>query len=149
MLTRLYRLSHWLYKLGVPLLPHLIYVFNRLVFSAVIPPSVCIGRNVVLGYQGLCIVIHRRVVIGDNVVISPGVTIGGRSELMDVPVIESDVLIGAGAKILGPVRIGRGAKIGANAVVLQDVPPGAVAVGIPARLIRRGGGSELEQALDS
>jgi serine O-acetyltransferase len=149
MLTRLYRLSHWLYKLGVPILPYLIYVFNRLVFSAVIPPSVRIGRDVILGYQGLCIVIHRRVVIGDNVVISPGVTIGGRSELLDVPVIESDVLIGAGAKILGPVRIGRGAKIGANAVVLQDVPAGAVAVGIPARLILGGGGLKVEQALDS
>ncbi|MBI5750773.1 MAG: serine acetyltransferase [Hydrogenophilales bacterium] len=148
-MMRLYRLSHWLYNLGVPVLPHLIYVFNRLVFSAVIPPSVRIGRDVVLGYHGLCIVIHRRVVIGDNVVIAPGVTIGGRSELLDVPVIESDVLIGAGAKILGPVRIGRGAKIGANAVVLQDVPASAVAVGIPARLILRGDGLADEQALDS
>ena len=57
--------------------------------------------------------------------------IGGRSEIYEVPVIEDDVQIGAGAKVLGPIRVGRGAVIGANAVVLHDVPPGAVVVGIP------------------
>ncbi len=68
--------------------------------------------------------------------IGPGVVIGGRSEIYEVPVIEDDVQIGVGAKVLGPIRVGRGAVVGANAVVLHDVPPGAVVVGIPARVLR-------------
>lgn len=146
MLIRLYRLSHWLHTHRVPWVPRLIYVFNRIVFGVVLPPSVRLGRNVILGYQGLGIVIHQRAVVGNNVVIAPGVIIGGRSELPDVPVIEDDVLIGAGACVLGPVRVGRGARIGANAVVLADVPAGALAVGVPARVIpqRDGGHDGLE-----
>ena len=62
--------------------------------------------------------------------------IGGRSHIYEVPVIEDLVEIGVGAKVLGPIRVGRGAVIGANAVVLHDVPPGAVVVGIPARVLR-------------
>lgn len=135
MLVRLHRFSHWLYKRHVPVIPYLIYVFNRLVFSVVLPPSVCLGRNVTLGYQGLSIVIHRRAVIGNNVVISPGVVIGGRSEHYEVPIIADDVLIGSGAKILGPVKVGKNARVGANAVVLKDVPEGATVVGIPARIL--------------
>lgn len=136
MLIKLHRISYWLYWHKVPALPYLIYVFNRLVFSVVLPPSVVLGRNVTLGYQGLGIVIHRRAVIGNNVVIAPGVVIGGRSEHHDVPVIGDDVLIGAGAKILGPVRVGNRVQIGANSVVLNDVPEGATVVGIPARIIK-------------
>ena len=94
--------------------------------------SSIIGSNVLLAYSGLATVIHARCRIGDRVLISQGVTLGGRSGLFEVPVIEDDVQIGAGAKILGPIVIGRGAKIGANAVVLQDVPAGATFVGIPA-----------------
>ena len=69
--------------------------------------------------------------------ISPCVTIGGRSGKVEVPVIEDDVFIGSGAKVLGDVHIGRGAQIGANAVVLQSVPAGAVVAGVPARIIRQ------------
>ena len=111
------------------------YAFNRIVFATVLPPSVQMGKNVVLGYRGLCIVIHRRARIGNNVNIGAGVTIGGRGSFEEVPVIEDDVLIGTGAKILGPVTIGRGAQIGANAVVLCDVPAGCTAVGVPARVL--------------
>lgn len=68
--------------------------------------------------------------------ISPCVTIGGRSGIFAVPQIEDDVFIGAGARILGDVTIGRGAVIGANAVVLKSVPPGAIVAGVPARIIR-------------
>lgn len=75
-------------------------------------------------------------VIGKNVMISPCVTIGGRSNIYDVPIIEDDVFIGVGAKILGNVTIGKGATVGANAVVLDSVPPGSVAVGVPARVIK-------------
>ncbi|WP_263563996.1 serine O-acetyltransferase [Paucibacter sp. DJ1R-11] len=104
-------------------------------FSIALPPTVAVGKNVLFGYSGLGIVVHARVFIGSNVKISQNVTLGGRSGYLEVPIIEDDVDIGAGACVLGPVRIGRGAKIGANAVVLKDVPAGAVAVGVPARIL--------------
>jgi serine O-acetyltransferase len=130
-----YRISRWLHLRRIPMLPRLIYIFNRVVFSVVLPPSAEVGRNVIFGYSGLAIVIHKRARIGNNVTVGPNVTIGGRSGFLPVPVIGDDVMIGAGARILGPVTIGNGAQIGANAVVLCDVPPGATAVGIPARIV--------------
>jgi serine O-acetyltransferase len=111
-------------------------LFNRVVFAVQLPAEAQVGRGVKLNYSGLGTVIHPRAVIGDRVVIGPGVVIGGRSEIWEVPVIEDDVEIGVGAKVLGPIRIGRGAIVGANAVVLNDVPPGAVVGGIPARVLR-------------
>lgn len=138
MMQTIWRLSNRLHRWHVPVLPKLCYAFNRIVFSAVVPPGVQMGEGVLLGYKGLGIIIHRRAVIGNNVLVGAHVTIGGRGEYHDVPVIEDDVMIGTGAKILGPVRIGRGARIGANAVVLKDVPPGTSAVGIPARVINSG-----------
>lgn len=131
----IYRIARWLYLRNVPWLPRFLYICNRLAFAVVLPPSAAVGRNVVFGYSGLGIVIHKRARIGDNVIIGPNVTIGGRSGHLEVPVIEDDVLVGAGACIIGPVTIGRGAKIGANAVVLCDVPAAFSAVGNPARLI--------------
>ncbi|MEM5314016.1 DapH/DapD/GlmU-related protein [Paraburkholderia sp. JHI869] len=132
-----YRLSRFFYLLHIPLLPWIIKVLNRILFSVSIPPSVKVGRNVTFGYQGLGIVVHRHAVIGDNVIISPNVVIGGRSGKAGAPFIEDDVLIGAGASVLGPIHIGRGAKIGANAVVLADVPADSIAVGVPARICNR------------
>jgi serine O-acetyltransferase len=107
-----------------------------LVFRCVVPRHCEIGEGSELGYGGIAVVIHERAKIGRHVMISPCVTIGGRCGMFGVPVIEDDVFIGAGAKILGDVRIGRRATIGANAVVLQSVLPGAVVAGIPARVIR-------------
>lgn len=133
---RIYRASRWLHERRVPLLPWLLKAANRIVFSTVLPPGARIGRNVILSYEGLGTVIHRRAVIEDDAVIGAGVTIGGRSGHQEVPVIGRGAMIGAGAKVLGPVRVGAYASIGANAVVLADVPDGAVAVGVPARVVR-------------
>jgi serine O-acetyltransferase len=140
MIVHVHRVSHWLWVHKIPILPWLLYRLIRLIFSAVLPPSLVLGRGVLLGYSGLGVVLHGRAVIGNRVSISQHVTIGGRSGLHGVPVVEDDVLIGAGAQILGPVRIGARAKVGANAVVLVDVPSGATAVGVPARIL----GSESE-----
>lgn len=132
----LYRIARWLHLHHVPLLPVLLKILNRIIWSVVLPHTAELGRGVLLGYQGLGTVIHRRARIGNRVNIGSGVTIGGRSGHEDVPMIGDDVMIGSGAKILGPVRIGRGASIGANAVVLNDVPDYGVAVGVPARTVR-------------
>jgi len=82
-----------------------------------------------------CIVVHAQARIGRNCTLRHGVTIGNRYDDGPVPVIEDDVDFGAHAQVLGDVRVGRGAKIGAMSVVLTDVPPGATAVGVPARII--------------
>jgi len=135
--VKLYRIAHWFWVRGVPIIPQLIKVFNRVVFAVVLPPSATLGKSVLLSYHGLGTVIHRRAVIGDRVTVGTGVTIGGRSGHEAVPIIEEGVMVGSGAKILGPVRIGRFASIGANAVVLTDIPAFAVAVGVPAKVVKQ------------
>lgn len=132
----IHAVAHWLWKHKIPVIPRVLSVLNRLIFATQLPASTRLGKGVRLNYSGLGTVIHARAVIGNNVEVGPGVVIGGRSKLYEVPIIEDDVQIGVGAKILGPIRVGRGAVIGANAVVLHDVPPGAVVVGIPARVLR-------------
>jgi len=135
---QIFRLAHRLHRWRIPLLPRLLYGVNRILFALVLPPSASVGRDVLLGYQGLGVVIHKDSVIGDRVRIAPGVTIGGRGEPDGVPKVGNDVVIGTGAKLLGPIRVGDGAQIGANAVVLTDVPAATLAVGIPARILPLG-----------
>ena len=104
----LHALAHRLWKWHVPLLPSVLCFFNRVVFATVLPAQTRVGRGVIFNYSGLGTIIHPRAVIGDRVEIGPGVVIGGRSDIHEVPVIEDDVHIGVGAKVLGPVRVGRG-----------------------------------------
>ena len=134
-MIHIYRLAHAMWRLNIPFIPRFLYALNRILFAVVLPPSVRVGRDVLFAYSGLAIVIHARCILGDRVKIGQGVTVGGRAGLFAVPIIEDDVEIGAGAKVIGPIVIGRGAKIGANAVVLHSVPPGATVVGIPARIV--------------
>ncbi|BDG07111.1 serine O-acetyltransferase [Anaeromyxobacter paludicola] len=129
----LQRAAHYLHVRGVPLVPRVLKRAILHLYGSVLDPETEFGEGTVLGYGGLNMVIHPEARLGRRVLISHGVTIGGRAGMPGLPVIEDDVKIGAGAKILGPVRIGRGALIGANAVVVHDVRPNAVAVGIPAR----------------
>ncbi len=131
-----YAFGNFCYRLHIPILPFITKVLIRYVFGAVIPPQAKIGKDVHFGYNGLGIVIHHRAVIGDNVHFYSHVVVGG-SGGPDVPVIGNNVVIGAGAKILGKVKVGNNCRIGANAVVLKDVPDGATAVGVPARIIER------------
>lgn len=140
-----YRFGQWRYRVRPALLRKplsLLYRFMKIgvqILTGIdIPCETRIGRRLVIEHFG-GIVISGDSVIGDDVVIRHGVTLGLRhTGVAGAPVIGDRVDIGAGAKILGPVRIGDGAVIGANAVVLHDVPPGALAVGVPAVIKRRG-----------
>jgi serine O-acetyltransferase len=112
-----------------------------------IPKSARVGPGLRIYHFGT-IIVHADAEIGANCTLRHGVTIGSRVDDGPVPVIEDDVDLGAYAQVLGGVRIGRGAKIGAMSVVLCNVPPGAVAVGVPARIINRrlAGVSDLPDA---
>ncbi len=134
--THLYRIARSLHRLKVPVLPRCLDYLNRLIFACWIPHSALLGKNLILGYGALGIVIHDTARIGDNVHIDQGVTIGGNATQRGAPRIGNHVYIGAGAKILGPISIGDGSVIGANAVVVRDVPPRSLVVGIPGRVLR-------------
>jgi serine O-acetyltransferase len=131
----LYRAQASLDALGVPVLPR---IAQRL---AITTGQVRVGPAVVI-QPGVCIphgqvVIEGEVEIERDVVILPWVTIGPSAGDERGPVIERGVRIGTGARVLGPVRVHHDAKIGANAVVLEDVPAGATVAGVPARVVRR------------
>jgi len=145
-MIQLYRLYAWLHRLGIPLLPRFLYMVNRIAFSVALPPTVKVGARTTFAYQGLGVVVHARSVIGDDVYIGPQVIIGGRSGEPAVPVIEDGAFLGAGARILGPITIGKGASVAAGAVVIADVPAGATAAGVPARIIKTGGTAAQDRA---
>ena len=107
----------------------------RNVYGIELPYSAQVGRGVVIEHQG-GIVIHGASVIGDRCILRQGCTLGLRrlDALADAPILEEGVQLGAGAVVLGRVRVGAGAVIGANAVVLSDVPAGALATGVPATI---------------
>lgn len=132
---KLYAMSRKLYDARIPVLPKLIKSYIRVVYAATIPYTCRIGVGTSFPHGGQGVVIHDDAVIGERCTILPNSVIGGRSDLPEVPVIEDDVLVGAGAAILGPVTVGKGASVGANAVVLHDVPPCSLAVGVPAKAI--------------
>jgi len=132
----IHRISHWCYRHRIPVLPRLCYWLTFLLYNSSVPASADIGAGSRFAYGGIGVVIHARATIGRNVTIGAQVTVGGRSGHYQVPIVEDDVYLATGAKILGPIRVGRGAIVGANAVVVHDVPPGAVVGGIPARILK-------------
>lgn len=138
MLIFSFRIGHFLYKKRIPLIPKLITYFNRLIWSCYLPTSLEVGDNLILGYQGLGIVIHNRSKIGNNCHIDQNVTIGGTTKKYQVPILGDNVYVGAGAKILGPIKIGDNVIIGANSVVISDIPSNSLVVGIPGKVVRQG-----------
>ena len=128
-----YRIAHGLYKIKLFFLARLISQSGRFFTGIEIHPGAKIGKGLFIDH-GMGVVIGETAEIGDNVTIYHGVTLGGtgKDKGKRHPTIGNDVIIGCGAKILGPISIGDGAKIGANSVVLKNVPKGKTAVGIPA-----------------
>jgi len=110
----------------------------RNVYGIELPYSVTLGRRVIVEHQG-GIVVHGATVIGDDCIIRQNCTLGIRrmDALADAPVLGRNVELGAGAVVLGRVHLGDGARVGANAVVMTDVPPGALAIGVPAQIRER------------
>jgi len=108
---------------------------SRAATGVEIHPGAVIGRRFFIDH-GMGVVIGETAEVGDDVMLYHGVTLGGRSANPGKrhPTVEDGVTIGAGARVLGPVRLGAGSQVGANAVVVRDVPPGSVVVGIPGRV---------------
>ena len=132
------KIGYLLYQKRVPVFPKLIDYIIRFVFSCWCPSKTKIGVGCVLGYGGLGVVISESAVIGDRVEIGAGVTLGGNATEFGAPVIENEVYLGAGSKVLGPITIGRGSVVAANSVVTISVPPKSVVGGIPGKVIREG-----------
>ncbi len=127
--------SKWL-RAPLSLLYRMLYRHVRNVYGIDLPYTVRLGRRVVIEHQG-AIVIHGNTIIGDESILRQGVTLGNRylERPLEAPCLGKRVNVGAGAKILGAVTLGDDAQVGANAVVLTDVPAGATAIGIPARIL--------------
>jgi len=132
----IHRLSHWLWHLGLLWLARVISTFGRWITGIEIHPGATIGRRFFIDH-GMGVVIGETAVIGDGCTLYHGVTLGGTSWQKGKrhPTLGSDVVVGAGAKVLGPIEIGSGARIGSNAVVVKEVPPGTTVVGVPGRLV--------------
>ncbi len=136
----LHRLAHFLFRRRLVVLPRLISQFGRFITGIEIHPGARIGRGLFIDH-GMGVVIGETTEIGDNVTLYQGVTLGGRGTKKGKrhPTIGHNVLIGAGAKVLGPITIGEGARLGAGAVILRSVPPKTTVVGIPGRVVVRRG----------
>ena len=135
-----HRIAHRFYERGQFFPARAISQFSRFLTGIEIHPGAKIGKGLFIDH-GMGVVIGETTEIGDNCTIYQGVTLGGTGK--DVgkrhPTIGDNVMIGAGAKVLGPVKIGSGSKIASNAVVIHEVPEDSTAVGIPAKVVRRGG----------
>lgn len=132
-----HRVAHVLHDAGVPLLPRSLSMLTRTLTGIEIHPAAQIGRGLFIDH-GSGVVIGQTATIGDDVTLYQGVTLGGTGFQTGKrhPTVEDNVTIGSGAKLLGPITIGHGAKIGANSVVITDVPPNATVVGNPGHPVR-------------
>ena len=143
-----YRVHHRLWLSGRTLVARLLSQWTRSATGIEIHPGATIGRRFFIDH-GMGVVIGETTEIGDDVMIYHDVTLGGRSlaKVKRHPTIEDGVIVGAGARVLGPIVIGVGAQSGANSVVVRDVPAGAVVVGIPGVIRERGGTQQVPPAL--
>ncbi len=132
----LHRLAHWLWGLKLRWLARVVSYLGRFLTGIEIHPGARIGRRFFIDH-GMGVVIGETAEIGDDCTLYHGVTLGGTiwEKGKRHPTLQNDVVVGAGAKILGPITMGQGARVGSNSVVVKDVPAGATVVGIPGRVV--------------
>jgi serine O-acetyltransferase len=132
----IYRVAHWFWEHHCYFLGRFISHLGRFLTGIEIHPGARIGRKFFIDH-GMGVVIGETAEIGDNVTLYHGVTLGGVTwdKVKRHPTLDDNVVIGSGAKILGPFTVGRGAKVGSNSVVVKEVPPNATVVGIPGRVV--------------
>jgi serine O-acetyltransferase len=132
-----HRLAHALHGAGVPILPRLVALISRVLTGIEIHPAASIGKGLFIDH-GSGVVVGETAEIGDDVTLYQGVTLGGTGFATGKrhPTVQDNVTIGSGAKLLGPITVGHGAKIGANSVVITDVPPNSTVVGNPGHPVR-------------
>lgn len=135
-----HRFSHWLYNLGLPVIPRLLSHVARFLTGIEIHPGAQIGKGVFIDH-GMGVVIGETAILGDYCLIYQGVTLGGTGKESGKrhPTLGENVVVGTGAKVLGNILIGNNVRIGAGSVVLRDVPSDATVVGIPGRVVYRAG----------
>lgn len=137
-----HRLSSWFWRLNLRLLSRILDRFARALTGNVVPGSARIGQGCALAYGGIAVVIHKDSIIGRNVLIGQAITLGAKegyasSEVLPAPIIGDNCYLAAGCRIIGGVTVGANSIVATNAVVLADVPPNSVVVGIPARVVGR------------
>jgi serine O-acetyltransferase len=141
----LHRLAHFFWTIGMPFIPRYLSNINRQLTGIEIHPGAKIGKEFFIDH-GSGVVIGETAEIGDNCLLYQGVTLGGTSTKREKrhPTLLNNVVVGAGAKIVGPITIGNNVKIGANSVVIDNVPDNSVVVGIPGKIVSRNGEKLLE-----
>ena len=144
-----YRIAHWLWKHQVPILPRIISQLARWLTGVEIHPGATIGTGFFIDH-GMGVVIGETTEIGDYVTLFQGVTLGGTGKERGKrhPTLGNHVVVGAGAKVLGGIRIGDNVKVGANAVVLRSVPANSTVVGNPGRIVKYDGERLPEATMD-
>ncbi|MCU0666848.1 MAG: serine O-acetyltransferase [Candidatus Omnitrophica bacterium] len=143
-----YRIAHFLYKINLVFFARCISQFARFTTGIEIHPGSRIGRGLFIDH-GLGVVIGETAVVGDNVLLYQGVTLGGTGIQQGKrhPTVGNNVVVGAGAKVLGNITVGDNSYIGANAVVIKDVPPNSTVVGVPGKITKQDG-KKIEVNLD-
>lgn len=133
----MYRITHRLLKMKIPFLPRFLSQFTKWMTGIEIHPGAVIGKGIFIDH-GMGVVIGETTIIGDNVTLYQGVTLGGTGKERGKrhPTLGDNIVVGAGAKVLGNITIGENVQIGANAVVIKDVPPNSTVVGVPGRVVR-------------
>ncbi len=147
-----YRFAHWLWNLGFYFVARALSQLSRWITGIEIHPAAKIGQRFFIDH-GMGVVIGETSEVGDNVFLYHGVTLGGLAskKAKRHPTIADNVVIGAGAQVLGPITVGRNTKIGSGSVVLQDVPEYSTVIGVPGRVVFSGVSSDIEddEGLDS
>jgi serine O-acetyltransferase len=146
----MHRLTHWLWGRNLKWISRVLSNVARLFTGIEIHPGATIGRRFFIDH-GMGVVIGETAVIGDDCTLYHGVTLGGTTWQKGKrhPTLGRDVVVGAGAKVLGPIQVGDGARIGSNAVVTKSVPPGATVVGVPGRAIEREQDADRQRRADT